>query len=108
MIVREQIGRALGLEPYLATVVLGGGLVRLGGSEAMRSKLIPKITGGELSVAFAHAERQARYDLADVATTARRDGAGFLLDGAQTLVLPRDTAGGFVGSARLSPPPTAR
>jgi pimeloyl-CoA dehydrogenase small subunit len=108
MIVMEQIGRALVLEPYLATVVLGGGLVRLGGSEAMRSKLIPKITGGELSVAFAHAERQARYDLADVATTARRDGAGFVLDGAKTLVLHGDTAEEFVVSARLSGAQTDR
>src|SRR3984957_14790715 len=76
MIVMEQIGRALVLEPYLATVVLGGGLVRLGGSEAMRSNLIPKVAAGDLSLSFAHSERQARYDLADVATTARRDGAG--------------------------------
>ena len=43
MIVMEQIGRALALEPYLATVVLGGGLLRLGGSEAMRAELIPQI-----------------------------------------------------------------
>jgi pimeloyl-CoA dehydrogenase small subunit len=108
MIVMEQIGRALVLEPYLATVVLGGGLIRLGGSEATRSKLIPKIAGGELSVAFAHAERQARYDLADVATTARRDGAGFMLDGAKTLVLHGDTAEKFVVSARLSGAQTDR
>jgi pimeloyl-CoA dehydrogenase small subunit len=101
MIVMEQIGRALVLEPYLATVVLGGGFLRLGGSEAMRSNLIPKIATGELSLAFAHAERQARYDLADIATTARHGGAGFTLDGAKTLVLHGDTAEKFVVSARL-------
>src|ERR1700728_2715238 len=48
MIVMEQIGRALVLEPYLATVVLGGGFVRLGGGEAMQGKLIPMIAAGEL------------------------------------------------------------
>jgi pimeloyl-CoA dehydrogenase small subunit len=108
MIVMEQIGRALVLEPYLATVVLGGGLLRLGGSEAMRSNLIPKIAAGELSLSFAHSERQARYDLADVATTARRDGAGFVLDGAKTLVPHGDTAEKFVVSARLSGAQTDR
>jgi pimeloyl-CoA dehydrogenase small subunit len=108
MIVMEQIGRALVLEPYLATVVLGGGFVRLGGSEAMRSNLIPKIAAGELSLSFAHSERQARYDLADVATTARRDGAGFLLDGAKTLVPHGDTAEKFIVSARLSGAQTDR
>jgi pimeloyl-CoA dehydrogenase small subunit len=108
MIVMEQIGRALVLEPYLATVVLGGGLVRLGGGEALRSNLIPKIAAGELSLSFAHSERQARYDLADVAATARRDGAGYVLDGAKTLVPHGDTAEKFVVSARLSGAQTDR
>ncbi len=108
MIVMEQIGRALVLEPYLATVVLGGGFIRLGGTDAMQSEIIPKIAAGELSLAFAHAERQARYDLADVATTARRDDKGFVLDGAKTLVLHGDTAEKFVVSARLSGAQTDR
>jgi pimeloyl-CoA dehydrogenase small subunit len=102
MIVMEQIGRALVLEPYFATVVLGGGFIRLGGSKAMQAAVIPSIAAGELSLSFAHAERQSRYDLADVATTARRDGAGHVLDGAKTLVLHGDTAEKFVVSARLS------
>jgi pimeloyl-CoA dehydrogenase small subunit len=102
MIVMEQIGRVLALEPYLATVVLGGGLIRLGGSEAMRAGLLPQVAGGELMLAFAHAERQSRYDLADVAATARREGAGFVLDGAKTLVLHGDSAQKFIVSARLS------
>ena len=102
MIVMEQIGRALVLEPYLATVILGGGFIRLGGSKAMQAALVPSIAAGELTLAFAHAERQSRYDLADVAATARRDGAGYVLDGAKTLVLHGDTAEKFVVSARLS------
>ncbi len=108
MIVMEQIGRALVLEPYLATVVLGGGFIRLGGSKAMQAEILPKISAGELSLALAHAERQARYDLANVATTARRDGSGFVLDGAKTLVLHGDTAEKFVVSARLSGAQTDR
>ncbi len=102
MIVMEQIGRALALEPYLATVVLGGGLLRLGGSEAMRAELIPQIAGGDLMLAFAHAERQSRYDLADIAVRARRDGDGFVIDGAKSLVLHGDSAQKFIVSARLA------
>ncbi len=102
MIVMEQIGRALALEPYLATVVLGGGLLRLGGSEALRAELIPQIASGDLMLAFAHAERQSRYDLADIAARARRDGAGFVIDGAKSLVLHGDSAQKFIVSARLA------
>jgi pimeloyl-CoA dehydrogenase small subunit len=102
MIVMETLGRALALEPYLATVVLAGGLLRLGGSDVMRTDLLPKIASGDLILAFAHAERQSRYDLADIATTARRDGSGYVIDGAKSLVLHGDSAANFVVSARLA------
>src|SRR5262249_31162921 len=61
-------GRALPREPYFATIVLAGGFLRLGATAAVRSSLIPQIVSGDLLLAFAHAERQSRYDLADVAT----------------------------------------
>ena len=102
MIVMEEVGRALALEPYLSTVVLSGGLLRLGGGKALCADLVPKIAGGDLMLAFAHAERQSRYDLADVAASARREGAGYVLDGAKSLVLHGDSAGKFIVSARLS------
>ncbi len=102
MIVMEAFGRALVLEPFFATVVLGGSLLRLGASEAMRAALIPKIAAGDLLLAFAHAERQSRYDLADVATTARRDGADYVLDGAKSLVIHGDCADKLIVSARLA------
>jgi pimeloyl-CoA dehydrogenase small subunit len=102
MIVMEEVGRALALEPYLSTVVLAGGLLRLGGGKALCADLVPKIAGGDLMLAFAHAERQSRYDLADVAASARREGAGYVLDGAKSLVLHGDSARKFIVSARLS------
>jgi len=102
MIVMEAFGRALALEPFFATVVLAGGLVRRGASEATRAALVPKIAAGDLLLAFAHHERQSRYDLADVATTARRDGSGYVLDGTKSLVIHGDCAGKLVVSARLA------
>src|SRR5215471_5205674 len=101
MIVMEAFGRALALEPFFATVVLGGGLLRLGADEAMRAVLIPKIAAGDLLLAFAHGERQLRYDLADIATAARRDGADYVLDGVKSLVIHGDCADKLVVSARL-------
>ncbi len=101
MIVMQAIGRALALEPYLASIVISGGLLRLGGSETLRRELIPQIAAGDLSLAFAHSERQARYDLADVAATARRDGSGYVVDGAKSLVLHGDSAKSFIVSARI-------
>jgi pimeloyl-CoA dehydrogenase small subunit len=102
MSVMEAFGRVLALEPYLATVVIGGGFLRLGANAAIRAALVPRIASGELKLAFAHAERQSRYDLSDIATTARKDGTSFVLDGAKSLVLNGDAADKLVVSARLS------
>ena len=102
LIVMESFGRALVLEPYLATVVLGGGFLRLGGSADQLAKLIPAIVDGSLLLAFAQAERQSRYDLADVATTARRDGDAWVLNGHKRHVLHGDCADKLVVTARVS------
>jgi pimeloyl-CoA dehydrogenase small subunit len=102
MIVMEAFGRALVLEPYLATVTLSGSLIRLGGNKIQRDLLLPKIASGDVLMAFAHSERQSRYNLSDVAATARKDGEGFVLDGKKTLVLHGDSADKFIVSARLS------
>jgi pimeloyl-CoA dehydrogenase small subunit len=102
MLVMEAFGRALILEPYLATVVLGGTAVRLGGAEELKRRVLPEIAAGRLKLALAHAERQARYDLSDVMTTARRAGAEWVLDGAKSVVTHGDCADALVMSARTS------
>ena len=102
MLVMEALGRALALEPYLATVVLAGTALRLAGSEAQQSALVPRIAKGELLLAFAHGERQARYDLSDVLTTAKRKGSGWVLDGAKSVVTHGDCAGTLVVSTRTA------
>src|SRR5487761_1035113 len=100
MLVMEAFGRALALEPYLATIVRGGGFVRHGGSAAQRAALIPRLADGSLILAFAHTERQLRYDLADVATTASRDGQGWRIDGEKGVVLHGDSADKLIVAAR--------
>ena len=102
MIVMEAFGRALALEPYLATVVLGGGFLRRGASDAVKSDVLPKVAAGETLLAFAHTERQSRYDLADVAATAKKDGAGYVLTGEKSLAIHGDVADKLIVSARVS------
>src|SRR3954454_12601893 len=77
MIVMEAFGRALALEPYFATVVLGGGFLRRTANDTLRDEVLPKVATGETFLAFAHTERQSRYELADVASTAKKDGDGY-------------------------------
>jgi pimeloyl-CoA dehydrogenase small subunit len=102
MIVMEAFGRALALEPYFATVVLGGGFLRHGASDAVRRDLLPKVAAGETLLAFAHTERQSRYDLADVATMATKEDSGYDLEGAKSLALHGDVADKLIVSARVS------
>lgn len=102
MIVMEAFGRSMVLEPYLATVILGGGLLRHGGSGDQKSAHLPRIAAGESLFAFAHTERQSRFDLHDVATTARRDGDAFVLDGQKSVVLHGDSAGAILVTARTA------
>src|SRR5260370_10878322 len=102
MVVMEAFGRVLALEPYLATVVLGGTALRFAGSEAQKSALLPQIANGELVLAFAHGERQARYDLTDVLTTATPKAGGWIVDGAKSGALHGDTAQRLIVSARTA------
>jgi pimeloyl-CoA dehydrogenase small subunit len=102
MIVMGTIGNALALEPYLPTVVLAGGAIRRFGTDAQKNKYLPQIAEGKITGAFAHTERQSRYDLFDVKTTAKASGNGFTLDGQKSVVLNGDQADFLVVTARVS------
>lgn len=99
-IVMEAFGRGLVLEPYFATVILGGGLLRRAAPEAMLGALAPRVAAGKLKLAFGHVERHSRYDLADVTTTARKDGSGYVLNGAKSVVIHGDAADKILLTAR--------
>jgi pimeloyl-CoA dehydrogenase small subunit len=100
MLLMEAFGRHLVLEPYLATVVLAGGCLRHAASAEQRAEWLPSLIAGETTYAFAHVEQGARFDLARVNTTARRDGSDWVLDGDKTVVLHGDSADRLVVSAR--------
>jgi pimeloyl-CoA dehydrogenase small subunit len=102
MLVMEAFGRVLALEPYLATVVMSGTALRLAGSQAQKSAILPQVAEGRMTLAFAHAERQARYDLTDVLTTAKPTAGGWVLDGAKSVVAHGGGADRLIVSGRIT------
>jgi pimeloyl-CoA dehydrogenase small subunit len=102
MIVMQEFGKALALEPYLETVVLCGALIKHAANAAKRAELIGQIAAGDLRLSFAHAERQSGFDLFDVGASARKDGAAFVLNGEKGVVENGDSAGRLIVSARVS------
>ncbi|WP_323750745.1 acyl-CoA dehydrogenase [Marinobacter sp.] len=102
MLVMESFGRALVTEPYLATVVLAGGLVRDAGSDAQKQAILPAIASGEKLMALATYEHGARYNLAHINTQAKNDGSGYVLNGTKTAVIHGGQASQLIVSARTS------
>jgi pimeloyl-CoA dehydrogenase small subunit len=102
MIVMEEFGKALALEPYLQTAVLCGALLKHAASPEQRAELIGKIAAGDLRLSFAHMEKQSGYDLSDVGSSARKDGGAYVLNGEKGLVGQGDSADKLIVSARVA------
>lgn len=102
MIVMEAMGRALCLEPYFGTVVLGGSALRLACASDLRAELAPQVGEGSLRLAFATTERNSRYDLNHVESKAAKSGSGYVLNGAKSVVLDGDSADKVFVTARTA------
>jgi pimeloyl-CoA dehydrogenase small subunit len=102
MIVMEALGKALVLEPYLATVVIGGGFLRHGASAEQKAAHIPGLIDGSKTFAFAQLEKNSRYDLFDVATSAKKKGSGWVIDGEKFVVLNGENADTLIVTARTA------
>jgi len=98
----EAFGRGLVCEPYLSTVVIGAALIERCGGEAQKQEMLRQVAEGSLTLAFAHAERTARFDLAHVETTAREMPDGWRLDGAKIAVIDGGSASQLIVSARVN------
>ena len=102
MLLLEQFGRGLVVEPFVATVVLAGGAIRLGGTTEQQNAWLPGIIDGSRQGALAYAEPQGRFNLADLVTTAKADANGYVLNGYKAVVLNGPAADFLVVSARTS------
>ena len=101
MVVMEEFGKGLVVEPYLPSVVCGGGFLKRG-NDAQKAEYLGGIMSGEAIFAFAYAEPRGRYNLADLETTAKKDGSGFVLNGHKAVVIGAPWATHFVVTARTS------
>jgi alkylation response protein AidB-like acyl-CoA dehydrogenase len=108
MIVMREFGRNLVVEPFLETVVLAGGLIEDIGSQTQRKVFLPQIMAGESIWALAWAEGRSRYDFNNVATTARRQGEVYVLNGTKATVIGAPWADKLIVSARTSGEPRDR
>ena len=102
LVLMEQFGKGLVLEPFLANIVLGGGSIKRGGSKEIKDLIIPKLIDGSLQITLAYAEEQSRFDIEDVATSARKEGDGFIINGKKSMVLNAESADKIVVVARTN------
>ena len=103
MILMEEFGKGLVVEPYLTTVLMSGSIIEVGGSSAQKEGVLAEIMAGTKLAALAYVEPQARFNLADVTTTAAAEGDGYVINGfkgvvmggpsADVLIVPARTAG---------------
>jgi len=101
-VVMEEFGKALVVEPYVPTVVIGAGALIYAGSAAQKDAHLGAIAGGERVIAFAQAEPKSRWALNDVSTTAKKDGAGYVLSGQKAVVIGAPQADYLLVTARTS------
>ena len=102
LVIMEEFGRGLVVEPFVPTVVIAGGLLARHGTDPLKAEWLPKIASGETIIAFAFAEPQGRYNLADLKTTAKKQGGNFVLNGHKAVVVGAPWADQLVVTARTA------
>ena len=102
MVLMLRFGNGLVVEPYLANIVLAGGVLRRAASAGQKEQWLQPVIGGELQAALAYAEPQSRYDIANISTTAVADGDGWVLNGSKGVVFNGGNAEILIVSARTS------
>lgn len=102
MIIMEEFGKGLAVEPFVPSVVCAGGFLKHGGNDAQREEYIGGIISGEMIFAFAYAEPRGRYDLSNLETTAKADGGDYVINGHKAVVIGAPWATHFVVTARTS------
>lgn len=104
MLVCNAVGEGLLLEPYLSSAVIATHAIATMATDAQRAAWLPKLASGELIAVLAHDEVETRFDPMNVTTTATRDGDGWRIDGAKSLVYHAGAAGLLLVSARVNTP----
>lgn len=102
MILMEEFGKGLVLEPFLETVVMSAGLIDRAGSPEQKKDILSEVVEGRMQLALAYAEPQSRFNLSDVMTEAKKEGENFVLNGFKSVVMNGPNAHQIIVSARTS------
>ena len=102
MIIMQEFGRHLVVEPFVETIVVAGNLIEQAGSEKQKRAFLPDIIAGKKIWALAWTEKASRFDLAKVTTTAHREGKDYVLTGEKSAVIAAPWADYLIVSARAS------
>ncbi len=102
MIVMEEFGKGLVVEPFIPSVVCAGGFLKHAGTAAQKEEHLQAIMGGASVFAFAYAEPKGRYNLAEIETSAKKDGTGYILNGHKSVVVGAPWADKLIVTARTS------
>lgn len=102
MVLMQHLARGLVVEPYLANVILAGGVLRRLANPAQKERWLQPMMAGELQATLGFYEPQARFELANVTTTASRDGYDWVINGRKGVVLNGDTSDIVIIPARTS------
>jgi alkylation response protein AidB-like acyl-CoA dehydrogenase len=102
MVILEEFGKAMLVEPFVASAVLSGRLISEQGTAEQKAELLPQIMEGKLQLACAFAEPSSRYNLANVKTSAVTDGEFVVLNGSKVAVLNGSNADILLVVARES------
>src|SRR5215471_12293183 len=102
MIIMQEFGRHLVVEPFLETIVVAGALIEHAGSEEQKRAIVPDIVAGKKIWTLAWTEKRSRFDLANVTTDARREGKDYVLTGEKTAIIAAPWADYLIVSARTS------
>jgi alkylation response protein AidB-like acyl-CoA dehydrogenase len=96
LVVMQELGRGIVVEPYFATV-LGAEFLKLAGKQ---EALLEQVASGEVKLACALGERQSRHELFNIATSCKSNGDGYMINGVKTVVVHGAQADQLIVSAR--------
>lgn len=102
MVLMEEFGKGLVVEPYIPTVIMVGSALAKGGSTEQKENILSGIIDGSIIATFAYAEEQAHHDLNNIVTTATKDGDFYTLNGTKSVVLNAGSADKILVSARTN------
>ncbi len=102
MIIMEEFGKGLVVEPFLETIVLSASILDDAGSKQQKDEILNKVIEGNLQLATAFSEPQSRFNLEDIVTTATKQDDSYLINGFKSVVMNGPAADSFIISVRTS------